>query len=329
MRVNTVLGQVDSSELGAVLMHEHILILDRNMSTAYSKWFDRNMFIRHAVQMCRNAKQYGINTIVDATPIDLGRDLSVMREVSEKAEINIIPCTGFYWHIQFALHDKSPEFLAEILVNDIENGIEGTDVKAQFIKYATAGPELTEYDRKLGKAAAIASNTTGAFIYTHTNQKNGMSQVDFFDSEGVAPERLVIGHMGDTDDYEYIQSILDRGHRIGMDRFGGHVLYPENYIEDERRAKTVSYFMDKGYGDGMVLSHDACGFIDYTEKHNLGNVFPEVMAQDLDEYKVQYSYIPKYVFEMFRDCGMNDNDIKRLMVDNPRKIFEKQKFIKD
>ncbi len=322
MQISTVMGTMDSSELGTTLMHEHVLIANHTMRIAYRQWFERDRFMEYAVRMLKNAKQYGIDTIVDATPIDLGRDLSIMREASEKSGVNIIPCTGFYWMPQVALQDKSPEFIAEILIQDLEEGIEGSDVKAQFIKYATVGPELTEYDRKIGKASAIASNKTGAFIYTHTNQKNGNSQADFFEAEGVAPERLVIGHMGDTEDYEYIRGIMDRGHYIGMDRFSAHVLEPENYIEDEKRAKVVADLIKEGYGNGMVISQDVACFLDYTGFQNVGNRFPVVMAQDLDEYKVQFNYIPKYVYDMFRDCGVEDGDIKRLTVDNPRDIFE-------
>lgn len=322
MKISTVLGTIDSSELGITLMHEHVLIANHTLRIAYPKWFERDVFIQYAVRMLKNAKESGIDTIVDATPIDLGRDLSIMQEVSEKSGVHIIPCTGFYWSPQVSLQDKSPEFISEILINDIENGIEGSDIKAQFIKFATVGPELTEYDRKIGKAAALASNATGVFIYTHTNQKNGISQIDFFESEGVSPERVVIGHMGDTEDYEYIRSIMDRGHYIGMDRFSSHVLEPENYLEDEKRAKVVAELIKEGYGKGMVISQDVACFLDYTGFQNVGNRFPVVMSQDLDDYKVQFNYIPKYVYKMFQDCGMTERDIERLMADNPRDIFE-------
>ena len=46
------------------------------------------------------------------------------------------------------------------------------------------------------------------------------------------------------------------------------------------------------------------------------------MSQDLSDYKVQFNYIPKFVYKMFQDCGMTDRDIERLMTDNPRDIFE-------
>lgn len=85
MKISTVLGTIDSSELGITLMHEHVLIANHTLRIAYPKWFERDVFIQYAVRMLKNAKESGIDTIVDATPIDLGRDLSIMQEVSENA----------------------------------------------------------------------------------------------------------------------------------------------------------------------------------------------------------------------------------------------------
>lgn len=322
MLVNTVLGSVDSTKIGRTLMHEHILIANHTLRKAYKCWFDEDMFFKYAVTMLKNAKMYGIDTIVDATPIDLGRDLDIMRKVSEKSGVNIIAATGFYWPLQISLSDKSPEFIADIMINDLENGMEGTEVKAQFIKYSTVNPDLTDYDKKIGEAVAIAHKRTGAMIYTHTGNKNGMSQIEFFRANGVDLSKLIVGHMGDTEDYEYIHSVLAAGCRIGLDRFGAHNLEPEYYIEDERKAKVIANLISQGYIDKMVISHDVACYLDYSGYQNVGNLFQGVMERDLNKFLFQFNYIPKYVYNMFKECGITESEIDHIMVKNPQRIFE-------
>ncbi len=141
--------------------------------------------------------------------------------------------------MQVAFADKSAEFLSEILIDDLTKGMEGTEFKAAYIKYSTNSSELTDYDRKLGRAAVIAQIATGVPIYTHTSNKNGMSQINFFKEQGVDLSKVVIGHMGDTNDLEYIRGIADTGVRIGMDRFAADTVMPEEYLDSKLRAQTV------------------------------------------------------------------------------------------
>ena len=322
MKVNTVLGPIESDQLGFTLMHEHIIIANHTLRRAYPAWFDHDVFMEYVLHLCRNAKEAGIDTITEATPIDLGRDLELMQEVSEKSGLNIIPCTGFYWNFQVSLGDKSPEFIAQILIDDLTKGMDGTSYKAQFIKWATVGPELSDYDRKIGTATAIAAKETGAMIYTHTNNKNGLSQVDFFEEQGVDLSHVVIGHMGDTEDLDYIRSVLNRGVRIGSDRISACHLEPEFYMADEKRARVIGQLAKEGYLGRIVLSHDVCGYLDYSGYQDRWNPFTENMSRDLNTFTHQWRYIPTTFYPMLREAGIDEGGIRQLMVENPRAIFE-------
>ena len=89
--IQTVLGQRDVDALGKTLIHEHVLI-------GYPGWFiDNRMppFIRaealdRVVEAFQQLHAYGVKTVVDPCPMDLGRDVEFVAEVSQRSGINLI-----------------------------------------------------------------------------------------------------------------------------------------------------------------------------------------------------------------------------------------------
>ena len=145
MKIQTVLGEVDTKDLGKTLMHEHILCANWTARQSYPDWLDRAEFVDLAVRMLRRLKARGFSTLVDATPPGLGRDIDVIREVSEKAQMHIIASTGFYWYEEVWLVGKETSRMVKRLVNEVEKGIQGTTAKAGIIKRDT--PLITAEDK--------------------------------------------------------------------------------------------------------------------------------------------------------------------------------------
>ncbi len=146
--INTVLGPIAPEKLGLTLAHEHI-------SAGYAGWecdalsrpYDRDKIVKICVKMAGPVKQYGVTSIIDATPIDLGRDVEVMKQVSEKLGVNIICSTGMYteelgkWayykqRSRNRIGDPAVE-LYDTYLREITGGIGATGVKAGVIKVAT------------------------------------------------------------------------------------------------------------------------------------------------------------------------------------------------
>ena len=88
--VNTVLGPIDTNDLGFTLMHEHILFGSWAMRQAFPDWIDLDALLEEAVREVLAAKQLGVQTIVDVTPINGGRDIYLLREVSARTGVKII-----------------------------------------------------------------------------------------------------------------------------------------------------------------------------------------------------------------------------------------------
>ena len=92
-KINGVLGPIDTGDLGFTLMHEHILIANSAMRQAFAGWVDVDDVVRFATEEAKAAGSRGVRTIVDLTPINLGRDIHVIREVAERARMQIVAAT--------------------------------------------------------------------------------------------------------------------------------------------------------------------------------------------------------------------------------------------
>ena len=85
----------------------------------------------------KTALERGVRTLVDLTPVNLGRDIDVIRRVAERSGAQIIAATGFYWHEEPWMEAWPVEKLADYLIRDIEQGIEGTAARAGSRERAT------------------------------------------------------------------------------------------------------------------------------------------------------------------------------------------------
>jgi phosphotriesterase-related protein len=309
--VQGVLGPIDTSELGFTLMHEHILVANWAMRQSFADWVDLEAHAVEATAEVVSAKERGVRTIVDLTPINLGRDIHVIRNVAERAGMQVIAATGLYWTEEPWMQGWEADRLVEFLVRDITDGIQGTDIKAGIIKAATDHLGVTDLNKKTLQVAARLHRATGVPISTHTSvaHRTGLGQQDVFDEEGVDLSRVVIGHCGDSEDLDYLEAIMARGSFIGMDRFGLDMILP-----GEKRVATIAALCERGRADRMVLSHDACCHIDW---------FPKEMVRGMAPHW-NFRHIPDEVVPALRKAGVSDEHLRAMTVDNPRRIFEGQ-----
>ena len=319
--IESVRGTVDTADLGRVLMHEHVFVLSPEMMNNYETGWDEEARVADAIERLTDLKANGVSTIVDLTVIGLGRYIPRIQRVNEAVDINIIAATGLYTYneIPHYFHFRGPgllfdqpELLTEMFIHDIEVGIGDTGVKAGILKCATDEPGVTGGVERVLRAVAQAHRATGVPISTHTHAhtRRGLEQQDIFDQEGVDPTQVVIGHSGDTTDLDYLKEIMTRGSFIGMDRFGIDVLLP---FED--RVNTVAALCEQGFADQMVLSHDAACFNDWLPDDQLPIVTPNW----------NYLHITRDVVPALLHRGVTDAQIDQMLIDNPRRIFERAK----
>jgi phosphotriesterase-related protein len=316
--VQTFGGAVPGDQLGVTLAHEHVFVghpeLDRNFP--HPEW-DEQAAIDGAVAGLEELWDLGVRTVVDLTVLGLGRDVARVAEVAPHTRVNLLAATGYYTAdvlpAFFQTHGPGllvdgPDPLVEFFLRDIEEGIAGTGVRAAALKVVTDRPGLTPDVQRVLAAAAEAHVRTGVPVFTHTHapSQNGREQLAFLGERGVAPERIVVGHCGDTEELDYLRELMDAGATIGMDRFG-----MEHVLPDDRRVATVLALLAEGYADRMLLSHDAAFFSRVTP--------PSWRAEHAPHWNMLN--LSRRVLPMLREGGATEDDLHQLMVLNPARVL--------
>src|SRR4030095_13015279 len=113
----------------------------------------------------------GGKSLVDCTNIGLGRNPLALRRIAEATNVNIIMGSGWYRERVYPdyIKELGPDQLADIIVRDITEGADGTDVRAGMIgEIGTERHWITPAQERVFRAAARAQKRTGVSIWTHT-----------------------------------------------------------------------------------------------------------------------------------------------------------------
>lgn len=252
--VETVLGPIDTSLLGNVLSHEHVLVGMGEDNHHYPWLFDWDQTRANAIRELAEAKQGGIDTVIDLTTPDLGRDVEFVREVSRASGMNVIAATGIWRDVPRSFWTRDIDDIAAIFVREIEVGIGDSGIKAGCIKVANDMGGVTPEGERILRGAARACKRTGCPISTHhwAPEEVGRRQVEVFQEEGVPMDRVAIGHSADTTDVDYLEALLRTGVYLSMDRYPGTAGRP-NW---EQRNATVKALIDRGWASRLMLGHD-------------------------------------------------------------------------
>jgi phosphotriesterase-related protein len=313
--VNTVLGPIDTAVLGFTLMHEHIITGAAGLFQEYPELFGSNMMER-IVSSLKKAKEGGINTIVDATTFDLGRDVNVLAEASRRSGVNIITCTGWWLNIPHDIAGVSADRLARLFIKDCERGIANTGVRAGIIKAASDKDGVTPTQETILRAVARAHLKTGVPIMLHSYSPGrvGRQQLAILKEEGVNPGRVKLDHSNDTTDTEYLTWILEQGAYLGMDRYPGPTSIS---VSTDGRNRVLKALIDAGYADRLLLSHDWMLASVIAETPSLS-----FMAEILAANPHDFLFVKKVVLPQLRAMGVPEATVNRLCIDGPRQFFE-------
>jgi phosphotriesterase-related protein len=260
--VQTVQGPIAEEELGVVLAHEHVRFRDEGVAAEWPDRYDEQAELEAALAAVEAAKSRGVRTIVDPTAMFGGRDVRFMKRVADQTGVHIIACTGIYSYdyLPHYFENRDVDVMAEHFVADLQSGVQGTNIRAAFLKCAADAPGVTERVEKIHRAVARASVQTGAPIMAHSMPAvaTGPRQVEIFEDEGVDLARVQIAHCGDTDDVGYIEQLIDRGVYVGLDRYG-----LEMFLPIDKRNATAAELLRRGHAQRLMISQDYCASIDW------------------------------------------------------------------
>ena len=306
-KINTLTGEIDVKDLGFVRMHEHLLTDPPEIRVEKDEDYVLDS-PRKAVEELKRLEKTEVNTFVDGTTIDYGRNIDQMAKIAKRTNINILATSGFNRGIFFEdwVHNYSVDELTELLIREITEGIDGTDMKAAILKAGSDYNRITKSEEKTFVAVANAQLETGAPIQTHTEMGTmGLEQLDIFEREGVDLSRVVLIHMDRNLDYGYHKRVLERGANIMYD--GPSKI---KYYADEKRINMLKKLVDDGFLKQLFISNDM-GRKSYLKSYGGGPGW---------EY-IQHKFIPRLKRE-----GFTQEQINTIFIDNPARFLPFQQI---
>ena len=346
--ISTVRGEIPPEELGVTHPHEHVFLdirvwLDISAPNdladapvtmdilADLKWKDGqnrdNMVLdsfKDAVSELSRFKTLGGASLVDVTPPGIGRDPLALLRVSRATGLNIVCSTGFYVapsHPAF-VKKSSVEELAELMSNELEDGIEATGIRAGVIGEIGCQEPLEAEEKKVLAAAAKAQARTKAGLTVHTAlhdpanrrvAKQARQEIEILQKYGCDLSKVYMSHMDFThDDPKYQRDLMDEfGVTLDYDTFGQENHYHNIYLgavgfSDAARCRALVDLVKSGYARQLMMSCDVCEKIHLRKYGGYG-----------------YSNILEHVIPLLGVYGVRRRDVRTMMVDNPRSLLSR------
>jgi phosphotriesterase-related protein len=319
-KINSVLGPLDTSKLGFTLMHEHLLLCPTGGFRDFPEVIDPNP-MKTLLDALKKIKESGVDTIVDATTPDLGRDVNLLAEASKKSGINIIACSGWWVDFPRFYQEISVKQLAELFTKECAVGISGTNIKAGILKSASDKEGVTKYGEMVLRAIARAHLKTGVpiMLHSYSGGRVGLQQLAVLQDEGVNCKHIKMDHSNDTSDIDYIKLLYSKGCFIGVDHPGYLGEDPEHSgfkVTPAMRMEILRDLIKAGCGDRICPSQDWT--IIRVQGDNLG-----ITAKDRVKFNPEgFLHVKKVVLPWLKQQGIAESIINGLCTDNPRRFFE-------
>ena len=334
-KAQTVRGLIDPAELGATLMHEHILcdITPPSMAAVNEPDYPitlQNVFSimygtrKHpgkyrlldrdcAVAELKRMRDVGGRTVVDLTCGGLKPDPLGLAAVSAGADVHVVIGCGYYLEEYQAPenHGKTVEQFAHEMIEQVFSGAWGTHIRAGIIGEIGCRSPWSELEKRVMRAAVVAQRETGAALNVHPGRHPDQPQevMELIRAEGGDAARTVISHLDRTIfDDERLFRLADSGCVMEFDLFGQETTYywraPAVHMpNDGMRLQTLRRLIDRGCHDRILISHDICyktRLVEYGG-HGYGHIFENVVPL------------------MRRDFSATEIDA--ILIDNPRRLL--------
>lgn len=351
MAVMTVLGPIDAERLGVTLMHEHLLIdvsykwqpptevtlralAEQPITLANLGYLRRNIGavkanfrlddVDTAVAEALAFKREGGSTIVDVSPVGIGRDPRALRAIAAQSGVNVVTCTGYYLARSHpaAVAGASVDALAEDMIAEIHDGIGDSGIRPGIIgeiglgepMYVPGhtGDEMHPDEAKVLRAAGRAQMATGLpltlHIYNYRPNRLAHLALDVLAAEGVALDRVVVGHLDVRIDVEYAASVIERGAYAEFDTFGIEAYLDTSlseYPRDTERVAALLELVQRGYVERLLVSHDVCTKMQLVAYGGWG-----------------YGHLSRHIEPRLKKAGLSQDQLATIRQANPRRLLD-------
>lgn len=305
-RLQTLTGPVEIDSLGLILPHEHLFTDLRGPSVADYAQAEPAAVVQVLEPYLAEASAAGVTTLVECSTAGVGRNLGILQVLAEVSPMHIIAPTGVYREAftPSALRQTSEADLTDLWTTELTEGIEGSSTRAGFIKLAMSddGPTMLEI-RNL-KAAAKASQITGAVIASHTvGGKVAKKEMDVLEEAGLDLHRFIWVHAQTETDIKVLEGTARRGAYLEFDAVGAP------YQSQTELLETTIALIEAGYIDQLLLSHDA------------GWYNPARLDGLPEEGFRGYTALTKEFLPALLERGISEEQVRLITVDNPARAF--------
>jgi predicted metal-dependent phosphotriesterase family hydrolase len=300
----SVNGEIRASDAGVTLAHEHILVDFIGADSITPGRYHADTVFNRVLPYLLELKPLGIQTFFEFTPNYLGRDVKLLKRLSEASGINIITNTGYYGavgekYLPEHVYTETAEQVAERWIDEFNNGIEGTGIRPGFMKLSADKGPLTEAQKKIMKAGALAHLKTGLTIAVHSGDGNAAKEeLGIFMANGVAPDAFIWVHAQNEKNFEVFKEMASKGVWVEFD-----YVHPETI---EQYVTFVKYMKENNLLHRTLLSHDA-GWYDV--------VNPEGVTFR------GYTALSTLLVPRLKEEGLAEDEIDLLIRKNPAEAF--------
>ncbi|HIW12446.1 MAG TPA: phosphotriesterase [Candidatus Salinicoccus stercoripullorum] len=323
--IRTFNGDINPEELGVTYSHEHIVCRP-------PYWVEKeqdDLILDNpeaSLKEVLDFKKLGGESIVDATAVDYGRDIRSIADISNRTGVNIIGTAGFnkgfLWSAKIPDHLKSVigdygtyeqwidatpiDKLADFVINEVQEGLEGTGCKAGQVKFGTGYNSISPLEEKTLRAVARAHHHTKAPMHSHTEAGTmALEQIQLLKEENVDLSFMSFGHMDRNLDPFYHNKVAETGAFLSFDGIS-----KIKYAPESERIRCIFNLVDKGFEDQILVSGDTARK-SYFKHYDHGLGFHNILG----------NWVPRFKEEAKQKGYDAEKLVRKFFIDNPKRCF--------
>jgi phosphotriesterase-related protein len=300
--IMSVNGQIPAADIGLTLPHEHLFSIF-GLPAEENPEYNLEELLATVLPFLQEAKAAGCKTIIDCTAAYFGRNVRILKTLSDRSGLNIITNTGIYGaaggkYIPQHIHSETAEQIANRWIREAKEGIDGTTIRPGFIKLGVNAGPLTDIDKKLITAGAMTHLATGLTMAVHTtdNTQAAFQQLEMLRELNVLPSAWIWTHAHDVNSNEPLIKAAATGAWISFDG------YQEQ--KQDRFLSGIKALKNEGYIKQILLSHDGNG---YPQRGKL----PSRLSLSIFNH-----FLP-----ILKSAGFTQEEINQIMISNPATAY--------
>jgi phosphotriesterase-related protein len=208
----------------------------------------------------------GIDTVVELTPLGLGRDADGLVEIARSSGLRVVVATGVHREAHYPdghwVRDATEDALADRFTAEVLDGCAASDaldattppgtVRAGVIKCGTGYWSIGPLERTVLAAAVETHRRTGVAIICHLEMGTAAHEVvELLTSDGVEIDAIALAHADRNPDPGLHSELTSAGVYLGYDGIARAKYWPDSTILD-CLIKTA----ERGRADRLLLGGD-------------------------------------------------------------------------